>query len=71
MQIHQIRGKLLSAGYTFSSWATENGYESRTVAQSVNRWAGKSGCPRGLTREILEKLGQLIGQPLFTFKAIH
>ncbi|MBS7349291.1 MAG: hypothetical protein KIG95_03890 [Comamonas sp.] len=58
----RIRARLVERGSSYRQWALANGYQPRTVAQAVSRWAGKDTLPRGrLTYRVLRELSEYIG----------
>lgn len=65
MKKHSVRARLVEQGSSLRAWAIDNGFQPRTVAQAVHRWAGKDRLPRGLTTyRILQKLSQEIGEEI-------
>ncbi|MGV6473553.1 hypothetical protein [Azotobacter vinelandii] len=62
MTPNQIRARLVEKGSSYRQFALSHGYEPRTVAQAVVRWAESESLPRGrLTFRILRELSQEIG----------
>lgn len=65
MEKHTVRARLVEQGSSLRAWAIDNGFQPRTVAQAVHRWAGKDRLPRGLTTyRILQKLSEQIGEEI-------
>ena len=65
MDKNRARARLVEQGSSLRAWAIANGFQPRTVAQALHRWAGKNRPPRGLTTyRILNKLSQEIGEEI-------
>jgi gp16 family phage-associated protein len=47
MTNNQIRARLIEQGLSFRQFALANGYDPRTVTQTVMRWAGSETLPNG------------------------
>ena len=63
MEKRQIQARLIEKDSNFRKFALSHGYEPRTVAQVVQRWAGHDTLPRGrLSFQILRDLSRLIGK---------
>jgi hypothetical protein len=63
MHKNKVRAQLVARGSSLRKWALANGYEPRTVAQTVSRWAGADRLPRGIKAfRILEKLSKELGE---------
>lgn len=44
---NQIRARLIEQELSFRSFALSNGYDPRTVTQTIARWAGSETLPNG------------------------
>lgn len=62
----RVRADLMKQGHTVASWAKANGYKPYFVRQTLKRWAGKMGIPRGdKTRQVLSRLEATLGKPIY------
>ncbi|ODS10960.1 hypothetical protein [Vibrio scophthalmi] len=57
---HEICGALKARGYSVASWATEHGFNARTVHYCINNFAPKTGVKpkRKLAKDIMNKLSK-------------
>ena len=60
--VRMVQARLIEQGSNLRRFAITNGYLPRTVSQTVYRWAGQQGEPRGrLTYKILNDLSKTVG----------
>jgi len=72
MNKRQIHARLIEQGSNFRKFALANGYDPRTVTQTVERWAGSQSLPNGrIAFSIMRKLSQQIGAELIPGLLAH
>ena len=60
-----IKEQLYEQGITLSDVARSQGVPPMAAIKAVGRWQGKTGNPRGKTRDILKYIESLIGHPIY------
>ena len=60
-----IKRMLYEKDLTISDIARTIGISPRAASLAIERWYGRTGNPRGKTREVLKMVEQHIGQPLY------
>lgn len=65
MASSKLKKSLYEKQITISDIAREAGVPPRNAGQAIRRWEGKTGNPRGKTREILEIVERKIGHPIY------
>lgn len=60
-----LKKMLYSAGVTITDISVEAGISRRGAAKALARWYGKTGNPRGKTREVLRVTESYIGKPVY------
>lgn len=60
-----LKRMLYAAGVTITDLSNEIGISRRGASKALDRWYGKTGNPRGKTREVLKAAEAYIGQPIY------
>lgn len=62
MTPNQVRARLMEQGLSLAQFARSNGYEPRTVTQTLARWAGSETLPNGrVAFSIIRDLSRQVG----------
>ena len=60
-----LKKMLYDAGVTITDISAEVGISRRGASKALSRWYGKTGNPRGKTREVLRAVEGYIGRPVY------
>ena len=60
-----LKKRLYENEVTISDIAREAGVDPRNAGVAIQRWEGKTGNPRGKTREILKSVEREVGAPIY------
>ena len=60
-----LKKMLYDAGVTITDISEEVGISRRGASKALSRWYGKTGNPRGKTREVLQTVESYIGRPVY------
>ena len=61
-----IKRMLYENGITISDISRIVGLSPRAASLAIERWHGRTGNPRGKTREVLKEVERHIGQAIYT-----
>ena len=61
-----IKRMLYEKDLTISDIARDLSMSPRAASLAIERWYGRTGNPRGKTREVLKMVERHIGQPIYT-----
>lgn len=65
MASSKLKMSLYEKEITISDIAREAGVSPRNAGMAIHRWEGKTGNPRGKTREVLKIIEREIGHPIY------